>query len=142
MVPVWSAVVALVVGVAGGFLFRKTIAASNAQSTEARAQKVLLEAEREADATRVQALQDAQGRDRRRSGARPEEDVRARREEIARQEQRIAESETDLQRARRHDRGAGAPSSTNETRSSSYVREQLEKATEPAPGAARADRAA
>ena len=53
MVPVVVGIVALAVGIAAGFLIRKTMAASDAQSIEARAQKALLEAEREADATRV-----------------------------------------------------------------------------------------
>ena len=95
MVPVVVGVIALVVGVAAGFVLRKTIAASNAQSIEARAQRALLEAEREADGTRVRAIQDARdeaGTIRREA----EEDVRARREEISRLETRILESETSL----------------------------------------------
>ena len=50
MVPVVVGVVALAVGLVAGFLIRKTLAASNAQSIEARAQKLLFEAEREGDA--------------------------------------------------------------------------------------------
>jgi len=59
MVPVVVGIVALAAGIAAGFLIRKTMAASDAQSIEARAQKALLEAEREADATRVRAIQEA-----------------------------------------------------------------------------------
>ena len=94
MVPVVVGIVALAVGIAAGFLIRKTMAASDAQSIEARAQKALLEAEREADATRVRAIQDAREESAtiRREA---EEDVRARREEISRLESRILESETD-----------------------------------------------
>ena len=56
----------LVLGFGAGFLYRKSIAASNAQSIEARAQaaeaqaqKTLLAAEREADATAKQARAEA-----------------------------------------------------------------------------------
>jgi ribonuclease Y len=95
MVPVVVGIVALAAGIAAGFLIRKTMAASDAQSLEARAQKALLEAEREADATRVRAIQEAREESAtiRREA---EEDVRLGREEIARLESRILESETDL----------------------------------------------
>ena len=49
MVPAIVGAVALALGVAIGFVVRKTIAGSQAQSAEARAQKVILEAEREAE---------------------------------------------------------------------------------------------
>ena len=79
MVPVVVGILALVVGIAAGFFIRKTMAASDAQSIEARAQKTLLEAEREADATRVRAIQESreESATMRREA---EEDVRARRE--------------------------------------------------------------
>ena len=103
MVPVVVGIVALAVGIAAGFLIRKTMAASDAQSIEARAQKALLEAEREADATRVRAIQEAREESAtiRREA---EEDVRARREEISRLESRILESETDLRKRVSDDR--------------------------------------
>ena len=44
MVPVLVGVVCLAVGVGAGIWIRKTTAASNAQSVEARAQKMMLEA--------------------------------------------------------------------------------------------------
>ena len=92
----------LVLGFGAGFLYRKSIAASNAQSIEARAQaaeaqaqKTLLAAEREADATAKQAMAEAKDEIvtmRRES----EEDLRSRREEITRQERRMTEAEADL----------------------------------------------
>jgi ribonuclease Y len=128
MVPVVVGVIALMVGVPAGFVLRKTIAASNAQSIEARAQRALLEAEREADATRVRAIQDARdeaGTIRREA----EEDVRARREEISRLETRILESETSLR-----ERVATIEARTVEMQERDeklqFVREQLEMATD------------
>ncbi len=128
MVPVVVGIVALVVGIAAGFLIRKTIAASNAQSIEARAQKTLLEAEREADATRVKAIQEAreEASTVRREA---EEDVRMRREEVVRLERRIAESEDALRKqAEAVDKRALELQERDEKLQ--YVREQLEKATE------------
>ena len=128
MFPVVVGIVALVVGIAAGFLIRKTIAASNAQSIEARAQKTLLEAEREADATRVKAIQEAreEASTVRREA---EEDVRMRREEVVRLERRIAESEDALRKqAEAVDKRALELQERDEKLQ--YVREQLEKATE------------
>ena len=128
MVPVVVGIVALAVGIAAGFLIRKTMAASDAQSIEARAQKALLEAEREADATRVRAIQEAREESAtiRREA---EEDVRARREEISRLESRILESETDLRK-----RVSTIESKTLELQERDeklqFVREQLAKAAD------------
>jgi ribonuclease Y len=128
MVPVVVGVIALMLGVAAGFLLRKMIAASNAQSIEARAQRALLEAEREADGTRVRAIQEARdeaGTIRREA----EEDVRARREEISRLEARILESETSLR-----ERVATIEARTVEMQERDeklqFVREQLEMAAD------------
>ena len=128
MVPVVVGIVALGVGIAVGFLIRKTIAASNAQSIEGRAQRSMLEAEREADATRVQAIQ--QAREEAATVRREtDEDVRARREEVTRLERRMAESEGDLRK-----QGSELEAKASELRERDeklqYVREQLEKATE------------
>ena len=128
MVPVVVGIVALAVGIAAGFLIRKTMAASDAQSIEARAQKALLEAEREADATRVRAIQEAREESAtiRREA---EEDVRARRDEISRLESRILESETDLRT-----RVSTIESKTLELQERDeklqFVREQLAKAAD------------
>ena len=97
MVPAIVGAVALALGVGIGFVVRKTIAASQAQSAEARAQKVILEAEREAERLTREAL--VQARDEigglRREG---EEDLRTRREETKRIEGRLAQREETLER--------------------------------------------
>ncbi len=97
MVPAIVGAVALALGVAIGFVVRKTIAGSQAQSAEARAQKVILEAEREAERLTREAL--VQARDEigglRREG---EEDLRTRREETKRIEGRLAQREETLER--------------------------------------------
>jgi len=128
MVPLMVGIGALAVGIAVGFLIRKTIAASNAQSIETRAQRIVLEAEREADATRVQALQQAREEVAviRREA---EEDVRARREEVAHLERRIGESENDLRRRAETIEARSAEFKEREEKLQ-YVREQLERATE------------
>lgn len=90
-------VVALAFGIGIGFLVRKTIAQSQAQSAEARAQKVVLAAEREAEKLAREALvevKDEIGAMRREA----EEDVRARREEVKRQEQRLTQKDESLER--------------------------------------------
>jgi ribonuclease Y len=126
--PLLVGAVALTAGVAAGIFIRKMIAASNAQSIEARAQKTLLEAEREADAQRIQAIQQAreEASTIRREA---EEDVRARREETARFERRMLEAEEDVRR-----QGASldrrAAELEGRDQKLQYVREQLEKATE------------
>jgi ribonucrease Y len=128
MVPVVVGIVALVAGIAIGFLIRKSIAASNAQSVEARAQKTLLTAEREADATRMQAIQDA--RDEAATIRREaEEDVRARREEVQRLERRIGESQDDL-RKQAAAVEVRAVELQERDEKLQYVREQLEKSAD------------
>ena len=128
MVPVLVGAVALAVGIAVGFWIRMTVAASNAQSVEARAQKLLLEAERDADATRKHALLDVREEV---AGLRreTEEDVRARREEVARIERRMSDAETELHE-RRDAADARAEELAERDRKLQFVREQLEKATE------------
>ena len=90
-------VVGLALGVGIGFVVRKTIAQSQAQSAEGRAQKVVLEAEREAEKLARGALvevKDEISAMRREA----EEDVRARREEVKRQEQRLTQRDESLER--------------------------------------------
>jgi len=121
-------IAALVVGVAAGFVVRTTIAKSNAQSTEARAQKLLLEAEQEAQKTRVKAADDAKedsGRIRRET----EEDLKGRRDEVTRLERRITDTEQELRsKTERLDAREGDLNERDERLT--YVREHLEKATE------------
>jgi ribonucrease Y len=129
MVPVVIAAIAgLVLGAVAGFLYRKSIAASNAQSIEARAQKTLLEAEREADGTSQRALVEAKDEiaTLRRAA---DDDIRSRRDEIARQERHMSDAEADLKgKIERADARESDLAERDERLS--YVRSQLEKATE------------
>jgi ribonuclease Y len=97
MEAVVAGFVALALGIGIGFLVRKTIAQSQASSAEARAQKVILEAEREAEHLTREALvvaKDEIGGLRREA----EEDLRSRREEVKRQEERLAQKEQSIDR--------------------------------------------
>jgi ribonuclease Y len=97
MGPVIAGVVALIFGVAIGFVVRKTMAQSHAQSAESRAQKVVLDAEREAEQvvrTALVEVKDEIGAMRREA----EEEIRTRREEVKRQEARLAQKEEALDR--------------------------------------------
>jgi ribonuclease Y len=97
MVSVVVGVVALVLGVAIGFVIRRAVARSQAESAEGRAQKVILEAEREAERLTREALVEAKdeiGALRRET----EEDVRTRRDEIKRQEERLTQKEQTVDR--------------------------------------------
>ncbi len=125
---VLTAAAALVVGAVAGFLYRKTIAASNVHSIESQAQKTLLEAQQEAARSLKQGLDDARGQA---AGVRreAEEDVRARREEIARIERRITEAEEDIRSKNAGVVSRAAELDEREERLT-YVREQLERATE------------
>ena len=128
MVPVLTALAGLLVGFAVGVLYRKSVAATNAQSIESRAQKMMLDAEREADAASKRALAEAKheiGTMRREA----DDDIRGRRDEIGRQERRMAESEVELKaKAERAERRALDLEEREDKLT--YVRSQLEKATE------------
>jgi ribonucrease Y len=89
--------VALVVGVAVGFLVRKAVAQSQALSAEAKSRQLVLEAEREAERLTREALVEAKdeiGALRREA----EEDLRPRRDEVKRQEERLAQKEQSIDR--------------------------------------------
>ena len=128
MVPALIGTVALAAGIAIGFIVRKTMAVSNAQSAESRAQKVVLEAEREAETVVRQSLQEVKAEI---AGMRKEaeEDVRTRREEIGGRERRLTQAEEQVER-----KLADVERRTSELEDRDaklhYVREQLEKATE------------
>ncbi len=128
MLEVLTTAAALVVGAVAGFLYRKTIAASNAHSIESQAQKTLLEAQQEAARSMKQGLDDAKEQA---AGLRreAEEDVRARRDEIARIERRITEAEEDIRSKNAGVLSRAAELDEREERLT-YVREQLERATE------------
>jgi ribonuclease Y len=128
MVPLLVAVGGLAIGGAAGFLIRKTMAASNAQSVEAQTQKMILEAERQADATSKQALQGA--KDEMAAMRRDlDEDVRSRREEVNRLERRMNDAEVELKAKSAKLDGRVAELDERDERLT-YVRSQLEKATE------------
>jgi ribonucrease Y len=102
MAPVIVGVVALIVGVAAGFLIRTNMARSSAHSLEVQAQQRLVQAdqrtvqaEQEAAQTLRKALEDAKN-DAAQVRREAEEDVKARRDEIARLERRIADTEDEL----------------------------------------------
>jgi ribonucrease Y len=120
--------IGLVAGVVLGFVVRNTIGASNARSAEAQAKKTLLESEEEAARTRAQALQESKD-EAARMRRETEEDLRHRREEVARLERRITETEGDLR-----ERGQRIDARTAELKERedklTFVREQLEKATD------------
>jgi ribonuclease Y len=128
MVPVLTAIAGLLLGFAAGFLYRKSIAATNAQSIEARAQKMLLDAEREADAASKHAIGEAKEEiaTMRREA---DDDIRARRDEIVRQERRMSEAGNDLQ-AKIERADARAVELEERDEKLTYVRTQLERATE------------
>jgi ribonucrease Y len=128
MVPVIVGAVCLAVGVAAGFFYRKAVAAQNAQSVEARAHKMLLDAEREAEQVAQRSRQEAKD-EIARLRREIEEDARARREEIARTEQRITQAEGQLETKLA---AAGARQTELDERDEklTYVRRQLERAAE------------
>ena len=114
MIPVIVGVVALAAGVVVGFLIRANIAKSSANTLEAQARQKLIEAEREARRGRPRG---SGGPERANEDAKSEaaqvrrdaeDDVKSRRDEIARLERRISQSEEDLrERTRKLDqRGA------------------------------------
>ena len=97
MEAVVAGAVALVLGIVIGFLVRKAVAQSQAQSAEGRSRKVVLEAEREAERLTREALVEARdeiGALRREA----EEDLRSRREEVKRLEERFTQKEQAVDR--------------------------------------------
>ncbi len=128
MVPVLTGIAGLLLGFAAGFLYRKSIAATNAQSIETRAQKMLLDAERESDAASKRTLSEAKDEiaTLRREA---DDDIRSRRDEIVRQERRMSEANTDLQ-AKLERADARAVELEERDEKLTYVRTQLERATE------------
>ena len=119
---------ALALGIGVGFLVRKAVAQSQAQSAEARAQKVVLEAEREAERLTREALvesKDEIGALRREA----EESLRSRREEVTRQEDRLAQKEGSLDR-RTTELDERNEELNDRDQKLQMVRQQLERAAE------------
>ena len=128
METVLVGIVALALGVGIGFLVRKAVAQSQSQSAEARAQKVVLEAEREAERLTREALVEARdeiGALRREA----EESLRSRREEVERQEQRLTQKEASLDR-NVVELEQRAEELTDRDKKLQMVRQQLEQAAE------------
>jgi len=124
MVPVVVGILALALGVAIGFVIRRAVARSQAESAESRAQKVILEAEREAERLTREALVEAKdeiGALRRET----EEDVRTRRDEIKRQEERLTQKELVVDR-KVDEADRRAEELDDRDRKLALVREQLE----------------
>jgi ribonuclease Y len=95
-----AVIVGIVAGAVGafvGYLVRTSIGRSNASSAEARAQKVVLDAELEAERLTREALVEAKDEivALRREA---EEDMRARREDVKRQEERLSQKEQTVDR--------------------------------------------
>ena len=128
MVPLLVGIVALAAGAAIGFFVRKAIAQTQAASAESRAQKVVLEAERQAEKVVREALvevKDEIGAMRREA----EEDVRARRDEVKRQEQRLTQKEESLER-KLAEAERRAEELDDRDEKLQLVRQQLEQAAE------------
>ena len=121
-------VVALGVGFGVGFLVRKVLAQTQAESAEARAQKVILEAEREAERLTREALVEAKDE----IGALrkdTEEEFRARREEVKRLEERLSQKDQAAE-AKIDELGRRAEELDDRDRTLQMVRQQLEHASE------------
>ena len=121
-------VVALAVGFGVGFLVRKVLAQTQAESAEARAQKVILEAEREAERLTREALVEAKDE----IGALrkdTEEEFRTRREEVKRLEERLSQKDQAVE-AKIDELGRRAEELDDRDRTLQMVRQQLEHAAE------------
>jgi ribonuclease Y len=128
MEAVVAGLLGLVAGGAVGFVVRNVLGASNARSAEAQAKKALLDAEEESARTRARALEESKD-EAARMRRETEEDLKHRRDEVARLERRINETETDLRtRGQRMDSRAAELKEREDKLT--FVREQLEKATE------------
>jgi ribonucrease Y len=121
-------VIALAIGVIVGVLVRKMIATGQAQSAESRAQKVVLDAQRQAETIVREALVEVKDEI---AGMRKEAevDVRTRREEIQRREGTITQREEALERRAAELERFGAELDSR-AESLSSVRAELEHAAE------------
>jgi ribonuclease Y len=124
----FAVVVVLLAGVVLGFLIRAAFAQTKALSAESRAQKVILEAEREAEKLTRQALgevKDEIGGMRREA----EQEVRSRREEMKRSEQRLTQKEEAIEK-KLADVESRATEMDDRDKKLQKVRQQLEQAAE------------
>ena len=135
MTAVIVGVVALIAGVAAGFLIRTIMARSSATTLERQAQQKLVQADQklvasqeDAAQTLRKAIEDAKV-DASQIRRDAEEDVKARRDEIARLERRISETEDEL-RARTRKLDDRVLELTERDEKLQEVRARLEKAAE------------
>jgi ribonucrease Y len=128
MTEVLVGIAGLVIGIGIGILVRKAIATSQVHSAEARAQKVVLDAQVEAKTVMKQSLVDGneQIAALRREA---EEDIRARREEIQRQERRVGDKEESLD-GKLSDLERRSEEMDDRDRTLQHVREELERQAE------------
>jgi ribonuclease Y len=115
-------------GVGIGYLIRQMIGTTRVQSAEARARKILLDAEREAEGVVRQSLREVKeeiAAMRREAEA----DIRARRDELKRNEERLAQREETLER-KLSEVERRAKELEDRDRKLRRVREELEKAAE------------
>jgi ribonuclease Y len=119
---------ALAVGLGAGFFFYKLFAASRVQTAETRAQKLVLDAEREAQTKVQQALVEVK-QEIAAMRRQAEEDIRSRREEIKRQEERLGRKDDSIEQKQsdltRHEQEIRRRDADLER-----IRGQLEKAAE------------
>ena len=128
MVPAIVGVLALLAGIGVGVLVRTAVGRTRADSAEARAQRTVLEAEREAERITREAL--VQARDE--IGAlrrEAEEELRTRREETKRQEARLGQREETLE-SKLEEVQRRADELDDRDRTLQQVREHLEHAAE------------
>ncbi|HYX79315.1 MAG TPA: Rnase Y domain-containing protein, partial [Actinomycetota bacterium] len=128
MVPAIVGILALLVGIGVGILVRTAVGRTRADSAEARAQRTVLEAEREAERITREALVEARdeiGALRREA----EEELRTRREETKRQEARLGQREETLE-SKLEEVQRRADELDDRDRTLQQVREHLEHAAE------------
>ena len=128
MVPAIVGILALLAGIGVGVLVRTAVGRTRADSAEARAQRTVLEAEREAERITREALVEARdeiGALRREA----EEELRTRREETKRQEARLGQREETLE-SKLEEVQRRADELDDRDRTLQQVREHLEHAAE------------
>jgi ribonuclease Y len=128
MVPVVVGILCAAAGAGAMYLVRKSMAVQNVQSAESRAQRVVLDAEREAESVVKLSLGEVK-QEIAAMRREAEEDVRMRREEIDRQERRMTQADEDL-RTKAADIERRRSELDDRDGKLHYVREQLERATE------------
>ena len=119
---------ALAVGIGAGFVIYKAFAASRVQTAETRAQKLVLDAEREAQTKVQQALVEVK-QEIAAMRREAEEDIRSRREEIKRFEERLARREDGVEH-KQTELDRREESLQNRDADLERIRGQLQKAAE------------